>query len=296
MVQHMRIGALEGGGTKMVLAVCNEQGEVLDRVSIPTEKPDITMPKMITYFKEQRVEALGVGFFGPLQLNAEAEDYGCIGNTPKLAWKGYPLLARFREELQIPVGLDTDVNAAALGEATWGATKGLENSVYITIGTGVGVGVVANGRLLHGMQHPEGGHILLSRHKDDRYKGRCPYHENCLEGLASGPAIEERWGSKAYDLAERQEVWELEAYYVAQGLVNIILMLSPERIVLGGGVMHQTHVLELIRKETLRLLNSYMDTRQLDEIESYIVLPALNDNQGILGCAKLGLEALESGR
>lgn len=287
----MRIGALEGGGTKMVLAVCNEAGEILDRVSIPTETPEITMPRMIAYFKEQQVEALGIGFFGPLQLNPKMPDYGCIGNTPKLAWKGYPVLDEFRRALQIPTALDTDVNAAALGEATWGITKGMENSIYITIGTGVGVGVISNGRLLHGMQHPEGGHILLSRHPQDTYKGRCPYHDNCLEGLASGPAIEERWGSKAYDLADRKEVWEMEAYYVAQGLVDMILMLSPERIVLGGGVMHQTHVMDMIRKETLRLMNRYMDTSQMRDIENYIVLPSLNDNQGILGCAKLGMDA-----
>ena len=264
----MRIGALEGGGTKMVLAVCNENGEVLDRVSIPTETPEITMPKMIAYFKEQQVEALGIGFFGPVILNEQSPKYGC----------------------------DTYVNAAALGEATWGITKGLKNSIYITVGTGIGAGVIVDGKMLHGMQHPEGGHILVAPHPNDTYKGKCPYHGRCLEGMASGPAIEERWGKKAYELSDKKEVWELEAYYVAQGLVDMIMLLSPERIVLGGGVMHQTHVMDLIRKETLRMVNKYIDTEELSDIENYIVLPSLNDNQGILGCAKLGMDALTAAK
>ena len=292
----MRTGALEGGGTKMVLAVCNENGEVLDRVSIPTETPEITMPKMIAYFKEQQVEALGIGFFGPVILNEQSPKYGCVGNTPKLAWKWYPVLDEFKKALQIPVGFDTDVNAAALGEATWGITKGLKNSIYITVGTGIGAGVIVDGKMLHGMQHPEGGHILVAPHPNDTYKGKCPYHGRCLEGMASGPAIEERWGKKAYELSDKKEVWELEAYYVAQGLVDMIMLLSPERIVLGGGVMHQTHVMDLIRKETLRMVNKYIDTEELSDIENYIVLPSLNDNHGILGCAKLGMDALAAAK
>ena len=285
----MKIGALEGGGTKMVLAVCTEQGEVLERTSIPTETPQITMPKMIEYFREKQVEALGIGFFGPLQLNKAAKNYGCLINTPKLAWTGSPVSKPFEEALGIPVALDTDVNAAALGEATWGASVGTQNSIYITVGTGIGVGVISNGRVLHGMQHPEGGHILLKPHPADTYKGRCPFHPNCLEGMASGPAIEERWGKKAYELSDRMEVWEMEAYYIAQGLVDMILMLSPEKIVLGGGVMHQTHVMSLIREEVKKQLGGYMDTPELRQIEDYIVLPKLNDNQGIMGCAKLAM-------
>lgn len=277
----------------MVLAVCTEQGEVLERESIPTETPDVTMPKMIAYFKEKQVDALGIGFFGPLQLNRAAKNYGCLTKTPKQAWTDCPIVAPFEKALGIPVALDTDVNAAALGEATWGASMGTENSIYVTVGTGIGVGVISNGKLLHGMQHPEGGHILLKPHPADTYRGRCPFHPNCMEGLASGPAIEERWGKKAYDLADRPEVWEMEAYYIAQGLVNMIMMLSPERIVLGGGVMHQTHVMNLIRNEVKKQINGYLSTPQLERIEEYIVLPQLNDNQGIMGCAKLAIDALK---
>ena len=167
----------------------------------------------------------------------------------------------------------------------------MENSIYITIGTGIGAGVISNGKLLHGMLHPEGGHVLLSKHPDDTYEGNCPYHKACLEGLASGPAIEGRWGKKGVELTDRKEVWEMEAYYIAQALVDYILILSPQRIVLGGGVMHQEHMMPLVRTEVKRQLAGYIQTKELQEdIEHYIVLPSLNDDQGIMGALKLGLD------
>lgn len=193
--------------------------------------------------------------------------------------------------MQVPVGFDTDVNGSMLGEATWGCAQGLDTAIYITIGTGVGVGVLANGKLLHGMLHPEGGHILLSRHPEDTYAGKCPYHANCLEGMAAGPAIEARWGKKAWELADCPQVWELESYYIAQALANYILILSPQKIILGGGVMHQEQLMPLIRKKTLDLLNGYVDAKQLQDPEHYIVLPSLDDNQGILGAVKLAMNA-----
>ena len=289
----MRIGAIEGGGTKMVLAVCTENGEILEQTSIPTKDPGETMPEMINYFRDKQIEALGIGFFGPIQLNRSAADYGCVTCTPKLNWQGQPVVKPFEDALGIPVGFDTDVNAAALGEATWGASRGTENSIYLTIGTGVGVGVISNGAVVHGMQHPEGGHILLRRGPSDPYKGKCPFHESCLEGLAAGPAIEARWGKKGYELADRAEVWELEAYYIAQGLTDMIFLLSPEKILLGGGVMHQTQLMDLIRKEVLRQVNGYLDTPQLRDIENYIVRPQLNDKQGVMGCVCLALDELK---
>jgi len=182
------------------------------------------------------------------------------------------------------------VNGSALGEATWGITKGLENSMYITIGTGVGAGIITNGILLHGMLHPEGGHLLLSKHPDDDYEGKCPYHKTCLEGLAAGPAIEARWGKKGAELADRKEVWELEAYYIAQALVDYIMILSPQRIILGGGVMHQEHMMPLVREEVKRQLAGYIKTKELEDIEHYIVLPSLDDNQGIMGALKLAVD------
>lgn len=286
----MRLGALEAGGTKMVCAIGNENGEIFERVSIPTESPDVTMPKLIAYFADKEIEALGIGCFGPIDLNRNSETYGCITTTPKLAWKNYNIVKAFQDALRVPVGFDTDVNGSALGEATWGITKGLQNSMYITIGTGVGTGIITNGGLLHGMLHPEGGHLLLSRHPKDSFEGTCPYHKNCLEGLAAGPAIEARWGEKGTQLADRKEVWELEAYYIAQALVDYIMVISPQRIVIGGGVMHQEHLMPLIREEVKRQLAGYIDTKELSDIDQYIVLPSLNDNQGIIGALKLGLD------
>lgn len=179
----MRLGALEAGGTKMVCAIGNANGEIYERISIPTETPEITVPKMIEYFKEKDIQALGIGCFGPIDLNRKSETYGYITTTPKLAWKNYNIVGAFADALDIPVGFDTDVNGSALGEATWGITKGLDNSIYITIGTGVGMGIISNGKLLHGMLHPEGGHVLLTRHPKDTYGGKCPYHSNCLKAL-----------------------------------------------------------------------------------------------------------------
>lgn len=285
----MRLGALEAGGTKMVCAIGNENGEIFERVSITTETPEITMPKLIGYFMDKKIEALGIGCFGPIDLNRNSETYGYITTTPKLAWVNYNIVGAFKEALGIPVGFDTDVNGSALGEATWGITRRLENSMYITIGTGIGAGIISNGRLLHGMLHPEGGHLLLSRHPDDPYEGGCPYHKSCLEGLAAGPAIEARWGKKGVELTDQKEVWELEAYYIAQALVDYIMVLSPQRIILGGGVMHQEHMMPLVREEVKRQMAGYIKTKELEDIDSFIVLPSLNDNQGIMGALKLGI-------
>lgn len=293
----MLFGALEAGGTKMVLAVGNENGEILEQISIPTETPSVTVKKIVDYFKEKNIEALGIGSFGPVDLDRSSATYGYITSTPKLAWANYDLVGNIKKELNIPIGFDTDVNASALGEATWGSMKGLSSGIYITIGTGVGVGVYMNGGLLHGMLHPEAGHILLNRHPEDTFEGVCPFHPNCLEGLASGPSIEKRWNKKAYELTDRREVWEMEAYYIAEGLVNYILTLAPHKIVLGGGVMHQEQLFPLIRQKTAELLNGYVKTKQLDNLDDYIVPAALKDDQGIMGCiqlAKLELTACSS--
>lgn len=290
----MLFGALEAGGTKMVMAVGNKNGEILNQSSIPTETPDITIPNIIQYFKDKNIAALGVGFFGPVDLDPKSPTYGHVTSTPKLAWANHDIVGRLNTALNIPIGFDTDVNASALGEATWGCMKGLSSGIYITIGTGVGVGVYINGELLHGMLHPEAGHILLSKHPMDSFKGVCPYHSNCLEGLASGPSIEMRWNKKAYDLVDQLEVWDLEAYYIAQGIVNYILTLSPHKIVLGGGVMHQEQLFPLIRKNVAALLNGYIKTPQMDNLDEYIVPASLNGNQGIMGCIQLAKLKLQS--
>lgn len=250
------------------------------------------MARLKPYFAEKNLKALGVGCFGPIDLNRNSPTYGYITTTPKIAWRNFDILDSLKTALHIPIGFDTDVNAAALGEASYGITRGLDSSIYITIGTGIGVGVYINGKLLHGMLHPEAGHILLSKGTNDTFKGKCPYHANCFEGLAAGPAIEARYGKSASELSDRTEVWELEAYYIAQALVNYTLTYSPGRIVLGGGVMHQSQLYPIIRKKFVELMNGYITTKEIADIDTFIVPSSLNDRQGVLGCMKLAMNEL----
>ena len=287
----MRLGTLEAGGTKMVCAIGNEKGEIWEQVSIPTETPELTMPKLIAYFQQYNIEALGISCFGPIDLDKESETYGYITSTPKLSWRNYNIVGIFKETLKIPIGFDTDVNGAVLSEVTWGALKGLDSGIYMTIGTGIGVGIYSEGKLLHNMLHPEAGHVFVNKHPCDNYKGKCPYHGACLEGLAAGPAIEERYGISAKELGDKAEVWELEAYYIAQAIIGYILTVSPKRIILGGGVMSQQQLFPLIRKEVERLLGGYLITKELEDINSYIVPAALQGNQGIMGGLQLALLA-----
>lgn len=288
----MLIGALEAGGTKMVCAVGREDGSILEQVSIPTTTPEETVAGIVNYFKGKDIAALGVAAFGPVDVKPQSPTYGQILDTPKLAWRHFDLLSALKKELDVPMGLDTDVNGSCLGEMTYGCAKGLDSVIYITIGTGVGVGVSVGGKLLHGMLHPEGGHILLSRHPEDPNGGVCPYHKNCMEGFASGPSIEARWGKKAVELVDRPEVWELESYYIAQALVNYIMILSPQKIILGGGVMHQEQLFPLIRRKVKEMIGGYLNTKELTDMDNYIVPASLHDDQGIMGCIKLGLDAL----
>lgn len=288
----MRIGGIEAGGTKMVCAIGDEKGELFERVTIPTRQPEETFEEMIRYFSDKQIEALGIGCFGPVDLNCSSATYGFITSTPKPGWKNTNVVGKFQKALSVPVGFDTDVNGAILGEVMLGAAKGCENAIYITVGTGIGVGVYVNGGLLHGLVHPEGGHILLAKHPKDTYSGKCPYHGCCFEGLASGPAIEERWGKKAEMLADEMNVWELESYYIAQAITNYILTYSPQKIILWGGVMHQNQLFEQIRAKVPELLSGYIQHPAVTEkIADYIVPPALGDNPGILGAIQLGVLA-----
>ena len=285
-------GSLEAGGTKMVCAIGDEQGNILERISIPTLAPENTMPAILDFFKNKNISALGIGCFGPVDLDKKSPTYGHITTTPKLAWKNYDIVGVCEKELGVPVGFDTDVNGSALGEATWGCTKDLDNSIYITVGTGIGGGVIIDRKPYHCMLHPEVGHIFLARHpQDPMEKGVCPYHELCLEGLARGPSIQARWGKPGVELADRKEVWELEAYYLAQAICSYIMILSPERIIIGGGVAHQEQMMPLIRKEVLRQMGGYIAAKGMQDLDNYIVLPSLNDDQGILGALKLAMDA-----
>ena len=291
----MRLGALEAGGTKMVCAIGDEHGNVIERYSLPTRGGDETVREIIEYFRAHPVEALGVSSFGPLNLDPASPEYGNITTTPKAGWANYPLRRNLAEALGVPVGIDTDVNGAALAEARIGAGKGVDSLVYYTIGTGIGGGAVVNGQLLHGLVHPEMGHMLLRPVENDPAPhGFCPYHDGCLEGMAKGPAIEKRWGKPAAELPEDHIAWEIEAEYLAQMCVNTIVVLSPKMIVLGGGVMHQMHLFPRIRRRTRELLNGYVaHSAILENIDAYIVPPALGDNAGAAGSLLLALDALK---
>mgnify|MGYP001297137332 CR=1 FL=1 len=289
---QMLIGAIEAGGTKFVCGIGNEEGTILDRISFPTEQPEKTLEQTIRYFQDKKVEAIGIGSFGPIDLDPSSPNYGHVTTTPKPGWSGFDFLGTMKDAFPVPIGWDTDVNAAALGEARWGAAKGLDSCVYYTIGTGVGVGVYAEGKLVHGLVHPEGGHVPLRRHPDDPFEGWCPYHKDCLEGLAAGPSLEKRWGKKGSELPADHPAWELEAYYIGQAVAGAILMLSPKKVILGGGVMHQQQLFPLIRAQVQRLLNGYVKADAITKhIDQYIVPPGLGDNAGLCGALALGLDA-----
>jgi fructokinase len=284
----MILGAIEAGGTKFVCGIGNENGEIIEKISYPTTTPEETLQLVTDYFKDKQIEALGVGSFGPIDLNTESSTYGFITSTPKKHWKNVNLLGELKKHIDVPMAFDTDVNAAALGELEWGAAKGLDSCIYMTVGTGIGVGAVTEGKLIHGMLHPEMGHILVKRHENDTYKGNCPFHGDCLEGMASGPAIENRWGQKGVVLSANPQVWELEAYYLAQALVNYILVLSPKKLILGGGVMQQKQLFPIIIENVVNLLNGYIQHENLLVcIDDYIVPPELGDNAGLCGALAL---------
>ena len=289
----MKIGALEAGGTKMVLGIFSEEGKMIEQKALPTLDPAQTVPEMQQYFAHHQIDALGIGSFGPLDLDPASSTYGWITSTPKLAWQNYPLLPALLGEQNIPCAIDTDVNTAVLAELKKGAAEGLTDAVYITIGTGIGGGICVGEQLVHGLLHPEVGHILLRPHPDDANpKGVCPYHEGCLEGLASGPAIRARTGENAENLAEDHPAFNIEAYYLAQMCVNLILITSPQRIILGGGVMNRKNLFEKVRSETVRLLGGYVQHRSIvEKIEEYIVPPRLYPVSGLIGAYLLGLNA-----
>ncbi|WP_062354007.1 ROK family protein [Bacillus kwashiorkori] len=280
----MKFGSIEAGGTKFVCAIGDETGKITESITMPTRTPAETIPEVIEFFKKEKIDALGIGSFGPIDVNQTSPTYGRILNTPKLAWQNYPFLQVIEEELKIPVGFTTDVNTAALAESTYGAAKGLNSCLYITIGTGIGAGAIVNGQLLQGISHPEMGHIIVRRHPEDHFDGFCPFHHDCLEGLAAGPAIEKRWGKKGFELADDKKVWEMEAYYIAQALVQYITIIMPEKIIIGGGVAKQAHLFPLIRQKVKELLNGYFTQPQFNEqIDDYIVPVGLDGDAGIIG-------------
>ncbi|MBN2479072.1 MAG: ROK family protein [Parachlamydiales bacterium] len=292
-------GAIEAGGTKFACAIGKENGEIIKKLIVPTDKPEVTIPQIIDFFKKEKATpicGIGIACFGPLDVNEKSLTYGEITTTPKLAWKNFNIVKAFKKHFDLPIGFDTDVNGAALGEHFYGAAKGLDTFIYVTVGTGIGVGGMVRGNLMHGLIHPEMGHIIIPQRKDDDFIGVCPYHKNnCLEGLASGPSMHKRWKVDKLSTLEMSHIaWDLEAYYLAIAIANWIMCISPQIVIIGGGVMHYEHLLFKIRKDVQKILNGYLHSEKIvtDKINDYIVKPFLKDNSGITGAIALAKKAL----
>ncbi|HSM55703.1 MAG TPA: ROK family protein [Candidatus Sulfomarinibacteraceae bacterium] len=291
-------GGIEAGGTKFVCAVGSGPDDVRAETRFATTDPEETISEAIAFFRQQqeahgRLQGLGIAAFGPVDPDPRSPTFGYITSTPKERWRNTEFAGVARRALNIPVGFDTDVNGAALGEWRWGAAQGLDTFIYLTVGTGIGGGGMVNGHLLHGLLHPEMGHILIPHDWDeDPYPGHCPYHGDCLEGMASGPAIGDRWEQAADTLPPEHPAWELQATYLSYALVNFLLTLSPQRIILGGGVMQQRQLFPMIRQTTRELLNGYVQKAAImEEIDSYIVPPQLGGRAGVLGALALAERA-----
>lgn len=291
-------GGIEAGGTKFICAIANEEGEILGETQFPTLGPDETLEKAVAFFKSSEHEtpilAVGIGSFGPLDLRPDSPTYGHITTTPKITWRNVDITGRIAAALALPVAVDTDVNAAALGEHRWGAAQGLETFIYLTIGTGIGGGGMADGKLLHGLVHPEMGHIHVPHDMDqDPFEGVCPYHSNCFEGLASGPAIEKRWGQPAKELPSDHPAWHIEARYIGHALAVYVYVLSPERIILGGGVMKQRALFSLVRQELVSVLGGYIQANEIQQgIDEFVVPPKLGDRAGVSGAITLAIDTV----
>lgn len=294
------VAAVEAGGTKFLCAVGTGPDDLRAVTRVPTTRPGETLERTVAFFREQRergvdFEAVGIGSFGPVDVDPASPTWGHVTSTPKAGWRGVEFAPLLRRELGVPAAFDTDVNAAALGERRWGAGRGLDTFLYVTVGTGIGGGGLVEGRLMHGLLHPEMGHMRIPHDREaDPYPGRCPFHGDCLEGLATGPAMEDRWGRPPESLPPDHPAWELEAGYLAHGLTNLALVVSPERIVVGGGVMRGGHLFPALRERVAELLGGYLDAPAITErMDGYVVPPALGDRAGVLGAVALGQRALE---
>ena len=286
-------GGIEGGGTKFICAIGTGPEDIRGRVQFPTTTPAETIGKARDFFQHyiQRVplKALGIVSFGPLDLDKRSPTYGYVINTPKAGWTDVNLVGTFQDALKLPVAIDTDVNGAAFGEWTWGAARGLNNFIYLTIGTGIGGGGIVNRQLMHGLVHPEMGHIRIPHDLNrDPFPGSCPFHGDCWEGLASGASLEKRWGKQPEEIPADHPAWTLEAGYLALGVVNLFYTLSPQRIILGGGVLKTAGLLPAIHREVKNLLHNYLSSvKIIGKIDHYLVSPQLGDMSGVLGAIAL---------
>lgn len=293
--------AVEAGGTKFNCALVTAEGSLLAETRIPTTSPHETLAQVIHFFRQQkefhRALALGIASFGPLDLNPASPAYGSITSTPKPGWQNSPILSVLQNELGLPTAIETDVNAAALGELTWNPrNRGLDPFLYMTVGTGIGVGPILQGKPVHGLQHPEAGHMFVPHDLQlDPFPGACPFHQDCLEGLATGGAMHKRWGIPAYELPAGHPGWDLEAHYLALACCNLILSFSPQKIVIGGGVAQNDWLIPAIQRKTVQLLNGYVHHPQvLQNIESLITPASLGTHSGILGAAVIAMQVVKS--
>lgn len=287
----MYIGGIEAGGTKVNCAIGTKDGKIIEQTQFPTTAPEETTQKMLEYFRGKEISALGVASFGPIDVNPDSPTYGSVLDTPKQGWAHFNLIHALKKEIKVPIYFDTDVNGAAKAEYLWGAAKGLSSCIYLTIGTGVGGGAYIDGKLIHGLLHPEMGHIYVRRHPDDNYEGTCPFHKDCLEGMAAGPSVLNRLGIAGQNIPQDHEVWDFISYYLAQALVNYTMILSPEIILLGGGVMKQHHLFPKIRKQFETLMAGYIKRNPIpNNLEQYIQFPALGDFAGLHGSLALAIE------
>ena len=290
------VGGIEAGGTKFVCALGTGPNDLRATARVPTTTPHETLARCIAFFRDhsEPVAAVGIACFGPIDLGPRSPTYGYITTTPKIAWRNVDIRGIVARALGVPVAFETDVNAAAIGEHRYGAARGASNVLYVTVGTGIGGGVIVHGQPVHGLLHPELGHILIPHDAvEDPFPGVCPAHGDCLEGLASGPAIEQRWGIPGRELPGDHPAWVLEAHYLALAVSTSIYTLSPERIVLGGGVMEQQQLFPLIRERVRQLLNGYLDSPEVGaRIDAYIVPAGLGSNAGVLGAIALAQDAI----
>jgi len=294
----MLLGAIEAGGTKFVCAVGTPEGELVREIRIPTSSPVETIDRVAAFFRSggEALAGIGIASFGPVDLLRGSPSYGFITSTPKVGWRDFDFVGAVKARLPLPVAFTTDVNAAALAEGRWGAAQGLRTFLYVTVGTGIGGAAMIDGSILHGLSHPEMGHVRVPHGMTrDPFEGICPYHVDCLEGLASGPALEARWQVSAPALPHDHPAWALEAEYLALACVNWICTLSPGRIVLGGGLM-LPHLFPLVRGRVATLMNRYVDAPELSErIDQYIVPSALAGRAGVLGALLLASQMRELG-
>jgi fructokinase len=291
-------GGIEAGGTKFVCAIGTGPDDIRAITQFPTTTPSETLSQAIAFFQQtsehQELGAVGIGSFGPVDLRSSSPTFGYITSTPKSGWAQTDFVGSIQSALRVPVSFDTDVNAAALGEHEWGAARELDDLLYLTIGTGIGGGGMMNGRLMHGLLHPEMGHMRLPHDSIlDPFRGTCPFHGDCLEGLAAGPAIQARWGRCGQELPPDHPAWDLEAHYLALALANLICTLSPQRIILGGGVMAQPGLMPRVHGQVQKLLNDYIRAPEISAgLSSYIVTPMLGKRAGVLGALALARFAL----